>query len=113
MVWWNWKCHVVSLFQRKHPRHANVADDKNYLDSLLKDANELDESQINRMNSELHNPTQDQPLIISMDSLTADQIVELDEQIVGQGIVYNYQQSNNTNYDTDFVCYKHVLWTMK
>ena len=106
-------CYDVCLFQRKHPRHANVADDKNYLDSLLKDANELDESQINRMNSELHNPTQDQPLIISMDSLTADQIVELDEQIVGQGIIINYRQSHNTKYDTYFVSYKHVLRTMK
>lgn len=55
------------------------------MNSLLRETAEVDDSNHMTVHTDLTNHVSNQSLVISMESLTADQIVELDEQIVGQG----------------------------
>lgn len=55
------------------------------MNSLLRETAEVDDSNHMTVHTDLTSHVSNQSLVISMESLTADQIVELDEQIVGQG----------------------------
>lgn len=71
---------MLPLRQRKHPRFASLADNPDYIKSLLKDTSELQEIQTSRVATDMNQQVSAPLTVISMESLGPENIVELAEE---------------------------------